>query len=341
MKNILGACLLFATLVVPAKAEELRVVTSIKPVHSLVASVMAGVGVPHLLVKGGASAHTYSMKPSDAEALQDAELIFWVGHDMETFLRGPLKTLAADADVITLAEAPDLITHAFREGGAFEAHDHEHEEEHEEAHEHEDEHEHEEEHDDADHADEHHDEHDDDEHHDDEHNEIDMHLWLDPVNAKAMLRQIEQALTTADPANAAQYAQNASKTATALDGLIAEVEVTLAPVNTEPFIVFHDAYQYFEGRFHITAVGSITVSPDVIPGVRRLTEIRQTIKQLDAVCVFSEPQFEPKHVALAIEGTNAKSGVLDPLGADLKAGPELYFTLIRNMAKALRECLSA
>lgn len=320
MKKLVIVCLSTLMLVASAAADGLRVVASIKPVHSLVASVMAGVGNPHLLVDAGASAHTYSLRPSDAEALQDADLVFWVGHDMETYLQGPLTTLATNASIVTLADTPDLIRLGFRAGGTFEMHQHEHEEDH----------------DDADHANEAHEEHDDE--HDDE---IDMHLWLDPVNAKTMLHEIARALSVADPDNAAQYVDNASKTSAALDTLIAKIERSLASVSNQPFIVFHDAYQYFENRFQISAVGSITVSPDAIPGVRRLTEIRQTIKQLDAVCVFSEPQFEPKHVILAIEGTDAKSGVLDPLGAGMEAGPELYFELINSMAKALKDCLSA
>lgn len=335
MKALLTACLLSSALATPALAQEFSVVTSIKPVHALVASVMAGAGTPHLIVKGGASPHTYSMKPSDAKALEGADLVFWVGHDMEVFLRGPIETLGANAKVITLDESHDLITLPFREGGAFDAHDHgeeEHEDEHEHEGEHEEEHEHEEAHD---HEEEHEHEHE-DEH---EHDEIDTHIWLDPLNAKAMVHEIEEALVAADPDNASIYTKNAQETASALDALVVEVKATLAPVSDRPFIVFHDAYQYFEKRFDVTAAGSITVSPDVIPGVKRIAEIHQKVTELDATCVFAEPQFEPKLVTVVTEGTNAKAGVLDPLGTGIDNGPNLYFTLIRNMASALKDCL--
>lgn len=315
MKNLLAACLLSSALTTPALAQEFNVVTSIKPIHALVASVMAGAGKPHLIVKGAASPHTYSMKPSDAEALQNADMVFWVGHDMEVFLGGPIETLGADAKIITLDESHGLITLPFREGGAFDAHDHGKD----------------------DHGE---DDHGEDEH-EGEHDEIDTHLWLDPLNAKAMVHEIEEALVAADPDNAAIYTKNAQQTATALDALIVEVKATLAPVSDKPFIVFHDAYQYFEKRFDVIAAGSITVSPDVIPGVKRIAEIHQKVAELGATCVFAEPQFEPKLVRVVTEGTNAKAGILDPVGTGLDDSPELYFTLIRNMAAAIKDCLSA
>lgn len=347
MKKLLIACLTSVAIAIPAMptwAAELNVVTSIKPVHALVASVMAGAGSPFLIVKGSASPHAYSMKPSDAEALEKADLVFWVGHDMEVFLRGPVETLGANAKIITLDETPGLTTWSFREGGAFDAHEHDHEEgEHED--EHHDEHD-DDEHDDDEHEDGDHEEHDDEDHdeheHEEEHghDEIDLHLWLDPVNAKAMVKEIAEVLMSADPDNASLYAANATTTSIALDALIIEVEATIAPVKGKPFIVFHDAYQYFEHRFDITAAGSITVSPDAIPGVKRLAEIREKVQDLGVICVFSEPQFEPKLVTLAIEGSAAKTGVLDPLGAGLEAGPDLYFQLIGDLAASLKACLN-
>ena len=124
-----------------------------------------------------------------------------------------------------------------------------------------------------------------------------------------------------------------------LESLTQEINDDLKPVRGRGYVVFHDAYQYFEKRFGVSAIGSITVSPEVMPGAERITELREKVKSLDATCVFSEPQFEPKLVATVTENTNAGSGVLDPLGASIKEGPELYFTLIRNMAKSLKDCL--
>ncbi len=283
-------------------------VASIKPVHSLVAAVMDGVGEPDLLVKGAGSPHAYSLRPSEARSLEQASLIFWVGEGLEPFLSRPLETLAGNATVIELSEAPGLVRLDYREGGPFEAHDHGH-----------------------DHA---HDDHD----HDHDHG-IDMHLWLDPANAKAFVGEIEQALAKADPANAQTYAANAATLSGRLDALVAEIDTALEPVRNKGFVVFHDAYQYFENRFGVTAAGSITVSPEAIPGAQRLSAMQEKVAELGATCIFAEPQFEPRLVSVVAEGTQARSGVLDPLGAELEDGPELYFDLIRGLATSLTTCL--
>ena len=283
-------------------SEGLSVVTSIKPIHSLVSAVMDGIGTPSLIIEGAGSPHTYALKPSQAKALQDADLVFWVGPAIESFLEKPIKEVASSAHIVTLSDAHGLIKIAFREGGNFDSH--------------------------GDHA-----------KHDD-HGQFDMHVWLDPENAKMMINAIEEALIEADPRNARTYQGNAANVKRDLDKLITEVDAEMSPVKGTPYVVFHDAYKYFEDRFGMKPVGSITVSPERLPGAKRVKELREKIKSLNASCVFSEPQFEPKLIATVIEGTPAGTGVLDPLGVSIKAGPEMYFTLIRNMSKSLKNCLS-
>jgi len=292
-------------------SEGLSVVTSIKPIHSLVSAVMDGIGTPSLIIEGAGSPHTYALKPSQAKALQDADLVFWVGPAIESFLEKPIKEVASSARIVTLSDAHGLIKIEFREGGNFDSHD--------------------------DHAK--HDDHDDHAKHDD-HGQFDMHVWLDPENAKIIINAIEEALIEADPHNARIYQGNAANVKRDLDKLITEVDAEMSPVKGTSYVVFHDAYQYFEDRFGMKPVGSITVSPETLPGAKRVKELREKIKSLNASCVFSEPQFEPKLIATVIEGTSAGKGVLDPLGVSIKAGPEMYFTLIRNMSKSLKNCLS-
>ena len=154
-----------------------------------------------------------------------------------------------------------------------------------------------------------------------------------------MIHEIEEALVAADPAHAAAYEANTEALMLKIDSLVAEVDAELEPVKGRGYVVFHDAYQYFEARFGVSAIGSITVSPEVLPGAERVSELQEKVRDLDAACVFSEPQFKPKLVATVTENTNAGTGVLDPLGATIENGPELYFTLIRNMANSLKECL--
>jgi zinc transport system substrate-binding protein len=360
---------------------DVNVVASIKPVHSLVAAVMQGVGTPDLIVQGAGSPHTYALKPSQAKQLQEADLVFWMSHDLEAFLEKPIEGIATKATSVLLTESHGLTKLNFREGGAFDSHGHDdhddhkdhddHGEEKHDDHGHDDHDDHakdkhddhghddhddhaKDKHDDHghddhdDHAKDKHDDHGHDDHgeekhadHDDHgHEEFDPHVWLDPLNAKAMVHEIEEALLEADPDNAATYAANAESVMGRLDSLVAEIDAELQPVKGRGYVVFHDAYQYFETRFGVSAVGSITVSPEILPGAERVSELQEKVRGLDATCVFSEPQFEPKLVATVTENTNAGTGVLDPLGAAIDDGPDLYFTLIRNMARALKECLS-
>ncbi|MGF9564048.1 zinc ABC transporter substrate-binding protein ZnuA [Neorhizobium sp. JUb45] len=315
-----------------------NVVVSIKPIHSLVASIIKGVAEPKLIVEGAASPHTYSMKPSNARAIQNADLIFWMGPNLEAFLDKPLDALAGSKTVVALSDSPDLQKLPFREGGPFEAHDHgheghEHEGEHAEGHDHA----HEGEHANADHAKgEAHAEHD----HDHEHGGFDAHVWLDPLNAKVIGREIAKRLAEADPEHAKQYEDNAAGLMRQLDELDAEIKATVAPVKDKPFIVFHDAYQYFEKRYEVKVAGSITVSPETLPGAERIGEIHKKVTELGATCVFAEPQFTPKLVNVVLEGTPAKAGTLDPEAATLKEGPDLYFQLMRGIAESMKTCLS-
>lgn len=298
----LAAALMMAC-ALPAMAADsgLRVVASIKPVHSLVSAVMAGVGTPSLLVEGAGSPHTYAMRPSQAAGLAKADVVFWIGPDLEHFLEKPIGTLGAGARAVELEVADGVTRLAPREGGTFEP-----EEEGDEGGE----------------------------------ETIDPHMWLDPLNAKAFVKRIAETLAVADPQHAQAYADNAKAEQARLDALIVEITKTLEPVKGKGFIVFHDAYHYFENRFGVSAAGSITVSPETAPGAQRLTEVRAKIGELGATCVFSEPEFESSMVGVVLEGSQARSGVLDPLGAALSDGPDLYFELLRNLAVSMRDCLA-
>ena len=460
VKSLILPSTLISILSFTAKAE-INVVASVKPLHSLVSGVMEGVQKPDLIVKGAASPHTYSLKPSQAKQLEEADLVFWMGHELESFLEQPLEAIATKAKVVELIDSQGLKRLDMREGGAFDDHGHD-------------------DHGQGEHSEEGHDDHageghafewagifklsaedytwtfakvdgdyadpmmkmvflrtssggeegieeqeevaerlikqqssvrrnhdgrliPDEEnayqlvfdanrnvtkmrinikkegyyafftehmpfefeagehflknvsgkdieptaqepeagHHDHHgHSGFDVHVWLDPENAKVLVQEIKEALVELDPSNAGKYEANAKNLMLKLDRLISEISVKLASSKGKGFVVFHDAYQYFEERFGMTAVGSITVSPEVVPGASRIRELKDKIVELNAHCVFSEPQFQPKIVFTVAEGTQANTGVLDPLGASIADGPELYFTLVRDMANSLQECLS-
>lgn len=287
-----------------AAAEPPRVVVSIKPLHSLVAAVMDGVGAPLLLVRTSADPHSYTLKPSEAQALSTAQLVVWAGSGVETFLEKPVAALAGKARVLRLDREKSLKLLKSREGGLWEGeeeagHDHGH-----------------------------------------AHGEIDGHVWLDPDNAAAIVRAAVRELSLIDKDNAATYAANGDKMLAALKALDADLRRQLAPLKGKRFIVSHDSIQYFEKRYGLAAAGSISISPDRPPSARRLYEIRTRILKDRVACVFAEPQVPDSLVKTVVEGTKARTGTIDTDGgAGIPEGKGAYVTMMRNVGKALADCL--
>ena len=446
--HIFKIMLFSGILVATASARaELKVVTTIKPLHSLISNVMDGIGEPGLIIDGSISPHSFTMKPSHAKMLEEADVIFWIGEGIETSMEEPLDSIAKDAEVIEFMELDSIAKLKFREESIFGDHD-----------DHDD-------HDDHAHgahafewaglfdlkagtykwsaakvdgdyadpamklvllaaddieaveetaeellesktsakktnggtlvakeiayslnfddsqnmtvftveiaengkyafftehmpfefeANEHffkdtsgadiepiaqepemdgHDHHD---HHGHAHGEFDAHIWLDPMNAKEMVHEIAHELGDLDPANKEKYEANAEATIKALDQLISDVGTD---INSDAkFVVFHDAYQYFEERFGVRAAGALTLNTDVLPGAKQIADIQDVIKDKGIKCIFSEPQFNPKIITTIAEDMNIKTGVFDPLGANIDAGKSLYFTLISNLGNELKGC---
>lgn len=304
------ACLLTAALAVPSFAAP-RVVATIKPIHSIAANVMAGIAEPELLLDAAVSEHTAQLTPSQVEAMQNADLILVVGDNLEAFLHRALQNPEiAQKKLVEAAELPGITTLPLRSGDLWEPHDHAGEDAH--AHDH-----------DHDHA----------------HGGADPHIWMDPENAKVIATELAKALGELDKENAAKYQANAASFATGLDALSQNIAAAVAPVRGERYIVFHDAYQYFEARFGMSPAGSITVNPEAAPGARRIKEIHDRIEATKAVCVFAEPQFESKYVDTVIEGTQARPAVLDGLGAGEPKGPGAYAGMMHSFVTALTSCL--
>jgi zinc transport system substrate-binding protein len=334
-----------------ARAEP-QVVVSIKPIHALTAAIMAGVGEPSLILKGAASPHGYALSPSDARALQNADLLIWVGPGLEGFLVSSLDSLAANATQVMLMEAEGLTLlpwrdthdHAHHEGhGHHEDHAEAHHDDHHEDH-HDDHAQHDEKHH-GDHHDDHHDEHAHGGHHDDHHDDHaeaeggwDNHIWLDPANAQPIVAAIVQALSTLDPANAALFQANAEALLTDIEVLDAEIGRQLDGLGETPFVVFHDAYQYFEAAYGLRAPLAVSLSPEIPPSAQRLRAIQEEAEGIN--CFFAEPQFSGQVVERLAEGLGFEVGLLDPLGANLEPGPAAYDLLLRQLADSLSACLS-
>lgn len=276
-----------------------RVLASIKPIHSLAAAVMAGVASPELLIEGTASEHGYVLRPGDARKIAQADIVFWVGPDLETYLIGPLANLAASARKVELEHVPGLRLLPARPAGVWvtgrQAPS----------------------------------------------SGINPHIWLSPDNAIVILRAMAAALSAADPKNTERYRRNAARETARLVQLKAQIRTALAPVRSRPFIVFHDAYPYFEQAFDMPATGAVSVAPDRPVGPRTVAQLHTAITERHVVCIFREPQFPPNLIGTLIMGSPVRVGVLDPLGADLRPGPNLYPTMMLRIATALRSCLAA
>jgi len=291
-------------------ASDIKVLVSIKPFHSLVSAIMQGVSEPLLLINGNNSPHSYALRPSSAENLQQADLVFWGGEILEGFLTKPLQSLASRARLVSLQETAGLRLLPLRSGLGWQKHetdstnDHSAEDETTST------------------------------------SGTDPHIWLDPYNAKIISAKIVEILTAMDPQNAQSYRINGEKYGLRLELLDRKLKAEMTKVAETPYMVFHDAYQYFEKRYQLNVIGAVTLHLGYGSSVRRLKTVRKTIKKEKIRCIFSEPQFSPKLLQTVTAGTNVKQGTLDPLGAGLESGPELYFTLLNNLSHNISSCLN-
>jgi len=310
-----------------AKAD-VKVVTTIKPLHSLVSSVMEGVGEPSLIIEGTNNPHTFVFKPSHAELLEEADMVFWIGEDLEAFMEKPLDSLASNAKKVAFMDLASIEKLKFREENIFDDHDGHDDED--------DEHEGHDDHDGHDDEHEGHDDHDDHDHHGHAHGEFDAHIWLDPINAKEMIHEIAHELGDLDPKNKEIYESNANKTLKSLDKLIEDVNSSVS--KDVSYIVFHDAYQYFEKRFGVSSAGALTLNPDVLPGAKQIADVQDLISDKNIKCIFSEPQYNPKIIETLASDMDITTGIMDPLGAYIDKGNSMYFDLIKQISNSINKC---
>ena len=312
---IFGISLLFSSFSAHADVStDIKVVTTIKPLHSLISRIMETRGEPQLIIEGTNNPHTFVFKPSHAKMIEEADIVFWIGEDLEAFMEKPLNSLAKDTKKIAFMDSESIEKLKFREENIFDDHD------------------------DHDDHDGHDDEHDDHAGHHDGHNhgEFDAHIWLDPENAKEMVKIIRDELIKIDPEGQRQYSVNTAGATLELDNLINNVEKELS--KDISYIVFHDAYQYFETRFGVKSAGALTLNPDVLPGAKQIADIQDLISDKGIKCIFSEPQYNPKIIETLGNDMNISTGVMDPLGAFIDPGPTMYVELINGIANSIKEC---
>ena len=282
-------------------SEEKRIIASIKPLHSIILNVVKDEEVD-LLLGGALSPHDYMLKPSDMKKLQNADLVFYIDDSaLETFLSRPLRTLDKEVRKISLASKQNLTLLPIREGGIWEKED---------------------------------------DGHDHSHGKNDIHIWLDSENAIKITKHIVRELSRINPANKSVYKRNAQAFIERIKANRVKTKKKLEAIKDSSFIVFHDAYQYYDKEYNLNAAGSISLNPEISPTPQRINEIKLKIKKDAVKCVFREPQFSSKIVQTIINDTNAKEGLLDPLGSDLEPGKDLYLKLINKLTEGLTDCLS-
>ena len=330
MMKLFSIIILFVFSSINAFATETTgVISTIQPINSLVSAVIGNTGKTISIIPAEQSPHDFKLKPSDVKVLQNSNIIFYVSNHLESSVTKVFKNLPKNIKLINLMEESGINHLAIRDNAAWERHDHHGDD-------HDDHDKHGKKHDDHDDHDKHGKKHDD---HDDHEKEDDVHIWLSPDNAIKIVQKVNKVLSLYFPENSKIYNENTTKFIDKIRNLKMELIKELSPIKNKPYIVFHDAYQYFEKTFELNAVGSVALEGDIASSPKQISFIKDKIIKSKASCVFQEPQFDSKLVKIVVEGTNAKIGTLDPLGVNITGNKDFYLQLLTNMAKSLKECL--
>lgn len=298
-KSVLSLALLGATAVSNAD-----VLTTVKPLGFIANAITDGVTETKVLLPTSASPHDYSLKPSDVEQLQSAQLVVWIGEEMESFLEKSIDKLPKEK-VLTLEDVPaikELVEHSGEE--KEDKHDHKHSHDHGHSH------------------------------------DEDWHIWLSPKAGEQIAEQIAERLSQQLPEQKAKIAENLANFKATLATKNSEIAKQLEPVKSKGYYTFHDAYGYFEEAYGLKSLGSFTINPTVAPGAKTLNAIKKSIAQKQAQCLFAEPQFTPKVIESLSKGTSAKVGQLDPLGAKIELSKNAYPEFLQSLADQFSDCLS-
>ena len=293
-------------------ADTFNVVTTVKPLNLIVSELTQGAATSEFVIPAGTSPHDYALRPSDVRKLKQADLVVWIGPELESFL---VKTMDSKPENIALSQQHDI---SFRYYAEDEQEHKGHEAEAEAEVDHESEH----------------------EGHNHNHNGIDPHLWLGPEQAVQAANVITKALIKYDPLHKNTYSANLSTFTADVQQAVTQLNKQLKPLNNKGYYVFHDGYGYFEQQFKLDNLGHFTVEPDRRPGAKTLLSIRQALTNNEAYCVFSEPQFSPAVVKSVTKGTNVKIGTLDPMATDIVEGKGGYVRFLNELGQRFSKCLN-
>lgn len=281
-----------------------KIISSVKPIAFITEAIASGVVDTDVLLPDGASPHTYSLKPSDLAKIKSADLVIWIGEDMEVFMPAVLKSVDEEKQIelITIPEINKLL-HTDNE-------EHKHEDGDSNTHDH--------------------------GHH---HGDYDQHIWLSPEIAKVIAQSIHDKLITKYPTKKDLIDENLSKFILKITETEQNIAKKLINVQNKGYFVFHDAYGYFESQFGLKHLGSFTINPAVQPGVQKIYAVQKELKEHQAICIFREPQFNPAVIDKLVSGTDIRVGELDPLGIGITVSKEAYSQFLLNITQQLLDCL--
>ena len=281
------------------------IISSVKPIAFIAQAVSDGVTNTDILLPDGASPHTYSLKPSDLAKIKTAELIIWVGEDLETFMPTVLKSIDKNKQ-IELMDIPtikSLLRTSTNNHDQQETHSHNNDSDH------------------------------------DHHGEYDEHIWLSPKIAKEIAQAVHDKLITIYPDKKDIIDENLNEFTVKLAETEQNIAKKLINVQNSGYFVFHDAYGYFESQFGLKNLGSFTINPAVQPGVQTVYAIKRELKEHQAVCIFREPQFSPAVIEKIVNGTDVRIGELNPLGTDITLSKNAYSQFLLKLTQQLLDCL--
>ncbi len=295
-----------------AQSAEAAVVTSLKPLGFIASAIADGVTQTQVLLPDGASEHDYSLRPSDVKRLQNADLVVWIGPEMEAFMDKSTQSIP-DNKKVTIAQL-EGVKPLLMKGADDDDDDHDHDGGHDHAN--------------SEKGDAHH-----------HHGDYNMHLWLSPEIARLSAVAIHNKLVELMPQSRARLDANLKDFEANLAATDKQVASELAPVKGKGYFVFHDAYGYYEKHYGLTPLGHFTVNPEIQPGAQRLHQIRTQLVEQKATCVFAEPQFRPAVVESVARGTSVRMGTLDPLGTNIQLSKESYPAFLTQLATQYASCL--
>ena len=276
------------------------VMTTIKPLQFIAAAVMDGIAEPEVLIPSTQSPHYYTLRPSDIRKVSEAQLVLWIGPQMETYLEGFIAQLAQQTILIEAGALPGVTLHEVGHNRVEQAHVHE------EA---------------------------------DNHGLYDPHIWLNTGNAELIARSLYEELIVFDPANAARYEENVAGFVEGLRLLEARLRKEVTGLVDGRYALYHNGIQYFEKQFGLEHQFVLVPDHEIQPGIRHLLALRELLEDRPLTCVLEDVNANEATINTVFRDYPVNRVRIDTMGDAIDSGRFAYVRLVENMTLALRHCL--